>query len=46
MLETLWLCFAWLPLPLNVLAFGLFCLLFLAVGVKILRIIAEFIPFL
>lgn len=45
MFDILWLMFAWLPMPLNILAFGLFCLLILVVCLKVLRIIVEFIPF-
>lgn len=46
MFDILWLMFAWLPSPLHVLAFGLFCILLLVVGIKLLLWIADFIPFL
>lgn len=46
MLEVLWLLFAWLPPPLNVMAFGLFCLLILVVIAKLISIILGMIPFL
>lgn len=46
MLDILWLMCAWLPSPLNVLAFGLFCILLLVVGIKLLLWIVDFIPFL
>ena len=46
MLEVLWLLFAWLPSPLNVLAFGLVCILILVACIKLLAIIFDMIPFL
>ena len=46
MLEVLWLMFSWLPVPLNVMAFGLFCLLILVACIKLVAIILDMIPFL
>lgn len=46
MFDILWLMFAWLPSPLNVLAFGLFCLLLLVACIKLIAAIIDMIPFL
>lgn len=46
MFEILRLMFAWLPAPLNVLAFGLVCLLLLMACIKLIAAIIDMIPFL
>lgn len=46
MFEVLYLLFSWLPSPLNVMAFGLFCLLVVVACVKLIAVIIDMIPFL
>lgn len=45
MFDVLWLLFSWLPSPLNVMAFGLFCLLAVFVVVKLIIAFLQMLPF-
>lgn len=46
MFEALYLMFSWLPSPLNVIAFGAFCIMAVVALIKLISIILDMIPFL
>lgn len=45
MFDVLWLLFSWLPSPLNVMAFGLFCLFAVYVLIKVVGALLHMLPF-
>ena len=45
MFDVLFLMFSWLPSPLNVIAFGSVCILFVIALIKLIAMILDMLPF-
>lgn len=46
MFEALYLCFSWLPAPLNIILFGALCFVLVVALVKLIAAIIDMIPFI